>query len=814
MSDVVLTKPTAKELCTAPATLQGAIIGLYGDVLQGWAMDSAHPDQRLVIEICIDGACVALVRAEHFQPTAEIGDQFHGFGVQLRQSWLDNARHISARIANQNVSLTGDLSLPATQNKEPAPSTSQVWHNGGLHISGWAWDPEAPRRHVQISVRENSHVLAQASCDMFNLALVNRETSDHGFAINLPWALADGQLHTLHIENDLGQPVTGSPIKLCCWPEGLEGLLKQYDLHGPDDQTLALLTQVAKEQTLRSPKSAGFQHYPHWFEVFQHALPKKNSPCNNKVGLLLISDGDLTLEGTSLASLRTSKATSLKVARTTADNLLPAVQQLLEAGCDCIIPLKAGDRLGKYAFEHLTDLLEEGIAWGYADCDRDDPKGERSLPWLKPVWDVDLFIGADIFTPGAIFSATVVKAALSLLAPDQNLHSLNWDFFVAGIVLATEKSQATVVHLPQVLYHREHRSPASPEQAWPSLDRHQSIAWLCQCLAPGAIVKATPQFPALLRAHWPLPASLPKVSLIVPTRDQVGLLRTCIEGLLNDTDYPNLEIIVVDNQSSEPQALAYLTELPSKGVIVLPHPYPFNYSTINNRAVAQASGEIIGLINNDIEIIEAGWLKEMLCQLLRPNVGAVGAKLLWPNRMVQHGGVVVGVNGLAAHTGNTLEERDPGYLGMNQITRRQSAVTAACLLVRKSVYDAVGGLDEVAFPVAFNDVDFCLRIQQTGRHLVWTAAAQLIHAESASRGKDQAPEKRARALREQQGFVERWFHAGLNDPHYHPGLSLDYLSGPYGGLAMPPRSLNSTPHRLRFEQLLSESTRFNDVIGS
>ena len=789
MPEVVLSKPTAKALCVAPTTLQGAISGLYGDVLQGWAMDSAQPDQRLVIEICIDGACVALVRAEHFQPSADIGDQFHGFSVQLRQSWLDNARHISARIANQNLNLKGDLTLPVAPNKEPAAVASQVWHSGGLRLSGWSWDPENPERHVKITIREESNILGSVVCNNIHQALAYRPTSDHGFNYDLPWALADGQLHTLHIVNDLGHPLSGSPIKLCCWPEGLEGLLKQYDLHGPDEQTLALLTQVAKEQTLRSPKSAGFQHYPQWFEVFQHAPPEKNAPCNNKIGLLLISDGDLTLEGSSLASLRTSKATFRKVARSAADNLLPAVLQLLEAGCDCIIPLKAGDRLGKYAFEHLTSLLEEGVAWGYADCDRDDSKGERSLPWLKPVWDVDLFIGADIFTPGAIFSAAIVRAALSLLAPDQNLHALNWDFLVAGIVLATEQTQASVVHLPQVLYHREHRAPASPEQAWPSLDRHQAIAWLCQYLAPGTVVKALPSFPALLRAHWPLPTSLPKVSLIVPTRDQVGLLRTCIEGLLNDTDYPNMEIIVVDNQSSEPQALAYLAELPSKGVTVLPHPYPFNYSTINNRAVEQASGEIIGLINNDIEIIEAGWLKEMLSQLLRPNVGAVGAKLLWPNRMVQHGGVVVGVNGLAAHTGNTLEERDAGYLGMNQIARRQSAVTAACLLTRKSIYEHVGGLDEIAFPVAFNDVDLCLRIYQAGAHLLWTPFAQLIHAESASRGKDQTAEKHARAQREQQAFIERWSVTGQKEACYHPGLSLDYLSGPYGALAMPPRGL-------------------------
>jgi GT2 family glycosyltransferase len=126
---------------------------------------------------------------------------------------------------------------------------------------------------------------------------------------------------------------------------------------------------------------------------------------------------------------------------------------------------------------------------------------------------------------------------------------------------------------------------------------------------------------------------------------------------------------------------------------------------------------------------------------------------------------------------------------MNQITRRQSAVTAACLLLRKNVFDAVGGLDERAFPVAFNDVDLCLRIQQQGLHLIWTAFAQLIHAESASRGKDQTPEKFARAQREQQGFIERWCIAGQRDHHYHPALSLDYLTGPYSGLAIPPLCL-------------------------
>ncbi len=269
---------------------------------------------------------------------------------------------------------------------------------------------------------------------------------------------------------------------------------------------------------------------------------------------------------------------------------------------------------------------------------------------------------------------------------------------------------------------------------------------------------------------------------------------------MNNTDYPDLEIIVVDNQSTDPQTLAYLAELIQRGVKILAHPHPFNYSTINNRAASVATGELIGLVNNDIEIIESGWLKEMVSQALRPGIGAVGAKLLWPNRMVQHGGVVVGVNGLAAHAGNTLEQRDAGYLGMNQVTRRQSAVTAACLLLRKSLFDSIQGLDERAFPVAFNDVDLCLRIHELGLRNLWTAFAQLIHAESASRGKDISPEKMARAQREQQLFTERW-SVSYRDPYYHPALSLDYLTGPYGGLSLPPEPEYCAPRKLASSEI-------------
>lgn len=794
MTQDLLEKPQADQHPAPTNRYTGAIIGLQGDVLQGWAVDTAVPELRPVVEVFVDGTSVALARAEQYEPLAPIGDQFHGFTVQLRKNWLDEARLITARIANQDIDLPGQVHLPSPLSEEISAVSSQIWHTGGLRIGGWAWDPRAPRRHVEVTVREGDKVVCTATCNVHNQALAYRDTSDHGLAIDLPWELADGKVHVLDIVNDLGQPLAGSPIRVCCWPEGMEGLLRKLDpTH--DSATVALLTEVAKEQALFLPKSAGWRHYPEWFESFQRLEDGARPRLQGKAGLLLISNGDPALEQASLDSLGDDRACLHQLAITALDDLQPALQQLLSAGCDRILPLMAGDRLAPLAFPHLSNLLDDHSAWAFADCDLDSFHSERSLPWLKPVWDLDLFIGADIFTPGAIFGAGIVEEALKLLAIRAKQARVGWYDLTAGIALATQKNHAKVTHLPRVLYHRASHAPASPEQAEPSPQRLTAIEWMCQMLAPGSIVSRVPDYPALLRVHWPLPEKLPRVSLIVPTRDQYTLLHACIEGLLNNTDYPDLEIIVVDNQSSDPDTLAYFQVIKERGVMLLEHPYPFNYSRINNRAASVATGELIGLVNNDIEIIDNSWLKEMVAHTYRPGTGAVGAKLLWPNRMVQHGGVVVGVNGLAAHTGNNLDQHDAGYLGMNQISHRQSAVTAACLLLKKSIFDDVGGLDDCAFPVAFNDVDLCLRIQQRGLHMIWCASAELVHAESASRGKDLTAEKKARSQREQREFIKRW--GFFSDPYYPPSLSLDYLHGPYGGLAMPHRDLKprtTAPH--------------------
>ncbi len=795
MTQDLLEQLQAHQPTIATQAFTGAILGLQGDVLQGWAMDMTQPEQRPVVEVFIDGSSVALVRADQYEPQAPIGDEFHGFTVQLHRSWLDNARVISARIANRDIALDGNIMLPTAPTEQASVITSQVWHTGGLRVTGWAWDPQVPSRHIEVFVHEGDQLIQRVICDTHHQALAYRATSDHGFEIDLPWDMADGKVHILDVVNDLGQPLAGSPIHLCCWPEGIEGLIRKLNPNH-DAKTVALLAEVAKEQSIRLPKSAGWQSYPQWYEAFQRLEDVPLPEIKGKAGLLLLSTGDPAMEQITLASLGRNAERVYQTATASADELLPALMSLLAEGCDRILPMTAGDRLPPLALAHLCALLDDGSAWGFADCDRDGPTGERGTPWFKPVWDIDLFIGADIFTPGAVFSVAIIEQALELLQSNDDGSMINWDGLMAGVALATQLSNASVAHLPRILYHRASSAAASPEQAHPSPQRLQAIEWMCQKLAPGATVIPLPGQPALLRVHWPLPTQLPRVSLIVPTRDQLKLLRTCVEGLLNDTDYSNLEILVVDNQSSDPETLGYLSTLPARGVKVIDHPYPFNYSTINNRAVALATGEVIGLVNNDIEIIESTWLKEMVAQLLRPRTGAVGAKLLWPNRMVQHGGVVVGINGLAAHSGNNLSEDDPGYLATNLLTRQQSAVTAACLLLPRKIFDDLNGLDEVAFPVAFNDVDLCLRIRQRGYNITWAANARLIHAESASRGKDIAAEKQARAQREQKKFIARWTKDGEQDPYYHPALCTDYISGPYGGLAVPLRPIkirNNTP---------------------
>ena len=273
----------------------------------------------------------------------------------------------------------------------------------------------------------------------------------------------------------------------------------------------------------------------------------------------------------------------------------------------------------------------------------------------------------------------------------------------------------------------------------------------------------------------PLPMHPPLVSIIIPTRDNVEILKNCIESIQQKTKYANWEILIVDNQSIQSETHAYFKQIESdKRFKVIHYDKPFNYSALNNFAVPYAHGEILALLNNDVEVISFEWLSEMVSYAVRPEIGAVGAKLLYSNGSVQHAGVILGLGGVAGHAHKHLKGDDPGYCHRAIVAQNLSAVTGACLVVRKCCYLQVGGLNETDLKIALNDIDFCLKLLVAGYSNVFTPYARLFHHESISRGHDDTPEKHAVFLQEFGYMKQTWGARLQRDPAYNPNLTLEF----------------------------------------
>ncbi|MDE1962995.1 MAG: glycosyltransferase family 2 protein [Xanthomonadaceae bacterium] len=418
----------------------------------------------------------------------------------------------------------------------------------------------------------------------------------------------------------------------------------------------------------------------------------------------------------------------------------------------------------------------------YSDEDKIDERGLRFDPYFKPDWNYDLFLGQNIICHLGVYRATMVRDLGGFRLGFEG--SQDYDLALRCI----ERLQPTQIrHIPRVLYHWRAIAGSTAvsmgEKSYAALASQRALQeHLARVGADAEVEVHGHGYRVRRRLQGPF---APKVSLIVPTRDRLHLLRTCVESILERTSYSNYEIVVVDNQSSELDALAYLDNLRTQDrVRVLSYDEPFNFSAINNFAVAHCDGAIVGLVNNDIETIHANWLDEMVSQAVRPEIGAVGAMLYYPNDTIQHAGVILGIGGVAAHVYCGAPRGSSGQMSRALLTQDMSVVTAACLLVRREVYEQVGGLDE-RLQVAFNDVDFCLRVREAGYTNLWTPYAELYHHESASRGYEDTPEKKRRFESEVRFMLERWGESLNRDPAYNPNLT---LSGAPFDLAFPPRA--------------------------
>ncbi len=436
-----------------------------------------------------------------------------------------------------------------------------------------------------------------------------------------------------------------------------------------------------------------------------------------------------------------------------------------------IIFVTAGDILAPSALYEIAErsTTKPHARLIYSDEDAIDA-GSRHSPLFKPDWDPDYFFASNYLGRFVAFDAGLIETCCrpQLMLRDLDVHELT--LRAAEILRPGE-----ITHIPHIHYHRRLPHTGSGQNILPDPMTPRRLHALSDSLMRrGKDVMVVEEKGGLARVIWPLPSPPPLVTLIIPTRDYLPLLKGCVDSLLTRTTYPAFEIIVVDNDSVEPDTLRYFDGLNTMdNVRVLSAPGPFNFSRLNNLAVEQAKGSVIGLVNNDIVATESGWLQEMVSQATRPDVGAVGAKLLYRTGQVQHAGVVCGIGLVAGHPHKYRAGNDLGYMGRLAVTQSFSAVTAACLVVEKAKYHQVGGLDSENLQVAFNDVDFCLKLDEFGYRNIYTPYASLIHLESVTRGLDTSPEKTRRYEAEAQFMLKKWGSRIHDDPFYNVNLTAD-----------------------------------------
>jgi GT2 family glycosyltransferase len=379
---------------------------------------------------------------------------------------------------------------------------------------------------------------------------------------------------------------------------------------------------------------------------------------------------------------------------------------------------------------------------------------ERHNPQLFPDWDPDLHLSTSYIKSSVLISSfSFLKKGIRDNVSISHFISQEYCNSVTD-----NSSILKIAHIPLVLTSCTIRSV--------SYFRNE------QCFNSGLFDTEAGKYGFSLKWNH---KNKPLVSLIIPTKNQYELVRQCIESIYNKTVYDNFEIILVDNNSDETDALDYFDLLSQQEKVkLIKYPHEFNYSAINNFAVQHADGEVIGLINNDVAVIEPEWLDYMVGHVLRSDIGCVGAKLLYENNLIQHGGVVLGYGGGAGHAHKYFQHNSPGYLNRLAVTNQFSAVTAACLLIEKKDFLAVGGLNEQDLKVAFNDVDFCLKILSLGLKNIYCAESVLYHFESISRGQDDTKDKQLRFSNELKFLKSRWSNYIERDPAYNPYLTLKH----------------------------------------
>ena len=430
----------------------------------------------------------------------------------------------------------------------------------------------------------------------------------------------------------------------------------------------------------------------------------------------------------------------------------------------------------------LAAALRTGAQMLYSDEDKIDDDGIFSEVNFKPDWNYRYLLALNY----VCHLLMVERAELDKIGPFRSACDGAQDHDII-IRLSEVIPHDRIVHVPEVLYHWR-KSPASTAASGAS--KTYAVAAGTRAVQDHLDRKGiagrvhSPRGITCFEIDWTI-AREPPITVIIPYREHVGMTRACLEALWANIDYANYQTVLVDNWSTSDEAFSFAAEMRNRrGVAVLRVEEAFNYSRLNNLAVESSGGELLLFMNNDVFVSDPAWLGAMVGEMLAdPSVGIVGNKLLYPSGRVQHGGVILGVGGVADHAHKGLTADDPGYVARAICAQELSAVTAACMLCRRSAFEAVGGFDEMDLQVAFNDVDLCLKVGKAGYRVIWTPRSVAEHRESLSRGNDMQADRRARFLHENETMIRRWKGVLSEDRFYHHAFLRQ--SGTFSDLTAP-----------------------------
>ncbi len=751
--------------------LRGALNRITEEGFDGYVYDEADLGRRFVVELLLDGVPLKLARANahtHQLAQQRVGDARYGFSFMVPAAVLAAGSVIEVRLANDGAAVAAPVALGA-------PSGAAQWRQagdaswlGGLRFAGWCNPDQGASPNVAVWVDGEQVAVTQAML-WTHAGSGDNVRAVRGFDVQLPERFADGRVRRARFRTDSGVELTPEPLAFVAFPDALESMLSSMGEIETEKLRGALFDRLF-------PASLPLSDYQRWCERFPIDVETETA---SPIAVVLVGHGSVD---TSLQSIE-SQGYAEWLAAAMPEQKEPTgfdrtlLSDFLDddaSHCEIIVFSLSGTVFSGPALQRIANAFAD---FPDADLIYPDVEIERAdgsiWPIAWPAFDYERMLEQGY---AAHLFAVRRRALGAMLKSDaQNLYRLFNSALDRGGAAAGK-----IVHVPGAL------------GTLPPLPLELAVADLAMATAEHLKARdgsakidkrSGTAFPAI-RVTRTLPRG--STTIIVPVRNKAARLRACLKSIQRTVTAARAEVIIVDDDSSDPEMLDILDELEGGSALVLRAGGDFNVARLNNMAAGKAQSEYLCLLGSSIEALDDRWLTEMLSRIAEPDVGAVGAMLLAPDRIVQHGGFVLGPGFAAAAAFGDRIESDPGYADALRVAHETSAVSAACLLTRRTDYLDCGGMDELRFAANFSDVDYCLKLRAAGKRVVFTPHARLVHHEPAS------PEG---VLRNRPGHFERdlrmlrarWGDALMSDPCYNPMLSLDPI--PFSGLAWPPRSM-------------------------